>query len=315
MVREQPRTVGILGIGRMGMPIARQLIAAGFAVVGYRRTPLDDLEALGGRAARTVADVAEAQVVISLLPDAESAFEAMTGLARSARPQTVVIDMATLRLTVKRPHAALLAESGIVMLDCPISGGPMLLPSRKNVVFGSGDIDAFEYCRPVFEAFSNHILHLGPFGAGSKLKFIAQQLVAVHNLAAAEAMRYAVHGGLDPAAVIAAIGPSIASSRFFEQRAPLMAERRFLPTAGPISMLAKDIAPVLDDADDVGVSMPLLALAHRYYAAAMDAGMGELDVAAMIDAFDLASVNAAVAVPPSASRVTATRRQDECLVP
>lgn len=291
---ERVRTVGILGVGRMGLPVAKQLIDGGFSVVGYRRGSLAELVAIGGRAATSFAQVArESDAVISLLPDAASVSEACDQLVRHLRPGSVLIDMATLGLGHKNAVREALAPQGIATLDCPISGGPMMLPRRENVVLGSGEAGAFEHCRPLMETLSTKVLYLGAFGAGSRLKFVAQHLVAIHNLAAAEALSYAEKSGLDLKTVIAAIVPSVASSRFFEQRGPLMAERRFTPAAGPIAMLAKDLSPVLEDADAIGAPMPLLSTAYRYYEAALAAGMGALDVAAMIDALDLAAVTGA----------------------
>ncbi|BDE05911.1 2-hydroxy-3-oxopropionate reductase [Vulcanimicrobium alpinum] len=284
----RPATVGVLGAGRMGLPIARQLVGAGFHTIAYRRGAGDELRAAGARVAGSVAELCVgAEVVISLLPSADAVHAVLPELVRGLRPGSVLVDMATLGLAVKKQVRDALEPRGVAMLDCPISGGPMMIPRRENVVLGSGEPDAFEHARPPLESFSANVLYLGVFGTGSRVKFIAQQLVAVHNLAAAEALRYAMRSGIDANTVIAAIVPSIASSRFFEQRAPMMVERRFSPALGPIGMLAKDLPPVLDDADEIGVAMPLLRTAQRYYAAALEAGMGELDVAAMIDALEL----------------------------
>ena len=166
------------------------------------------------------------------------------------------------------------------MLDCPISGTPLMVPPRKTVFLGSGDKDAFEKCLPVFEGITSNNFYLGPFGAGSKMKCVANLLVAVHALAAAEAMVLATRAGLDPEMVIKVINPSIAGSTMFAARAPLMVARRYEPL-GSIDGIQECITIINQLSSEIGCPTPLLNTAEQHYKEAAAQGRGEQDIAAM----------------------------------
>ena len=167
------------------------------------------------------------------------------------------------------------------MLDCPISGIPPQVVARKAVVFGSGDKQAFEACLPVLESIAGKLFYLGQFGAGIKMKCIANLLVAIHVLATAEAMAFSSKVGLDAESVVQVLSPSIAGSAQFTARAPMMSEKRYEPPLSTIYQMEECIIIIKALAEASGSQTPLLSTAAQYYEQAIAEGLGEKDVAAM----------------------------------
>lgn len=275
----------MVGLGKIGLPIATNLLQAGFTVTGYRRGDMSEFAALGGHKAASSADVAAASdVVLTCLPGADDLAEVVsgdTGIVSGARPELVVVELSTLSLETKERCRDSLAAAGAQMLDCPISGMPAMVTARTAVLLGSGLKETFDRCAPVFREFTGQTPYLGEFGAGSKMKFVANLLLAVHNLAAAEALALASKAGLDLGHVIEVIKPSIAGSMVFATRAPLMAERRYTPAPGPVAMMLKDLGVIEPFAESVGGTMPLLATATEYYRRAEAEGRAEQDIASL----------------------------------
>ena len=187
-------TVGILGLGIMGSAVAPNLMKAGFGVVGY--DPLAErraaLEEAGGGTADSPRAVAEAaRIVISLLPSAAALEEATLGadgLAAAGREGLILIECSTLPIAAKEAVRAPLAEREVAMLDCPLSGTGAQAVKKDLVAFASGEEAAFQAARAVLDGYCKSALYLGPFGNGSKMKFVANLLVSIHNVAAAEAL-------------------------------------------------------------------------------------------------------------------------------
>ena len=277
-------TVGLVGLGKMGLPIAKSLLANGFPVVGYRRHNTDDFMALGGIPATSSMEVAQrSNIVLTCLPSDEALLEVVAGeegLIHGVHPDLIVVEISMLSLHAKEEAQRRLQEVQVPMLDCPISGTPLMVPPRKTVFFGSGDKDVFERCLPVFEGITSNNFYLGPFGAGSKMKCVANLLVAVHALAAAEAMVLSTRAGLDPEMVIKVINPSIAGSTMFAARAPLMVARRYDPL-GSIDGIQECITIINQLSNEIGCPTPLLDTAARHYKEATAQGRGEQDIAAM----------------------------------
>ncbi len=278
-------TVGIVGLGKMGLPLAARLIEKGFPVIGYRRHSMDDFVALGGTAATSSKDVAQrSDIVLTCLPHDKALLEVVgdeNGIIAGMHPGLIVVEISMLTLQAKGQAREQIERAGGRMLDCPISGTPAMIAPGRTVFFGSGNKDAFEQARPVFDAITGNTFYLGEFGAGSKMKCVANLLVAVHNLAAAEAMVLSAKAGLDPEMVMKVINPSIAGSATFASRAPMMAERRYDPPLGSISQVKEFILIIRELTENVGTVTPLLDVAERYYEGAVDAGHGDRDIAAM----------------------------------
>jgi L-threonate 2-dehydrogenase len=279
------RNVGIVGLGKMGLPLSASLLEKGFTVIGFRRHNMDDFVALGGTPASSSKEVAQrSDIVLTCLPSDEALIRAVSGengLVHGAHPGLIVVEVSMLSIQAKERARSHLQRGGAEMLDCPISGTPAMVLPRKTVFLGSGNKEAFERCMPVFEAITDNSFYLGEFGAGSKMKCVANLLVAVHTLAAAEAMVLSTKAGLDPEMVMKVINPSIAGSTAFAARAPMMVAKRYEPPLGSISQVQEFIRLIDAFAKEVSCPTPMLDVAARYYDAAVAAGRGEQDVSAL----------------------------------
>ena len=279
------KKVGIIGLGKMGLPVAANLLEHGFTVIGYRRHMIDDFITMGGIPAPSSKEVAQqCDVVITCLPEDRALLETVSGeygLIHGAHPGLTVVDIGMLSIHAKEEARRSLEQVGAHMLDCPISGIPPQVLARKTVLFASGEKQLFERCKPVFEGFTSTIFYLGAFGAGTKMKCVANLLVGVHVLAAAEAMVLSTKAGLDPALVVQVISPSVASSAQFVARAAMMAEHRYEPALSSLHQMEESIAVINKLASSVNCPTPMLDKAAQYYESAVSSGLGEKDVSAM----------------------------------
>jgi len=279
--------VGQVGLGIMGGAFATHLRAAGFEVVGYdpSRKALAAFGRLGGIAASSPAAVAErSQVLITSLPSPgamESAFFGKDGIAAGARAGTTVIEASTMSLELKERFRRRLARGGLHLLDCPISGTGAQAAAKDIVVYASGDRAAFGRHRKVFDGFARGTYYCGEFGTGSKLKFVANLLVTIHNLSAAEAMVLAEKAGLDPGLVYRVIADGAGSSRMFQVRGPLMVAGRYLPPHMKSAIYQKDIDIIDAFARQLRCPTPLFSESLPYYTAALRQGWGGHDTAAV----------------------------------
>jgi putative dehydrogenase len=280
-------TVGVVGLGIMGGAMAANLAADGLKVVGYDPDPqaAARFTGIGGRLVGFPAAVAEAaDVVIVSVASSDALHRVISGdrgLHQVGRPGLVVIEASTLPLADKEAARAALAATGARLLDCPISGTGAQAVTRDLVFLASGDPDALAAVLPLLERLARSVKLVGQFGSGSRIKYIANLLVAINNVATAEAMVLATRADLDPALVYDVLYESAATSRIFQLRAPLMIEGRYQPPTARISMFAKDLDIIGSFADDVGSPTPLLSAVRPIYDAAMAQGMAELDGAAV----------------------------------
>lgn len=277
---------GIVGLGIMGRAYAANLLAAGFDVCGYDIDPvaLDWLEAQGGTPAESVAAIARrAPVVITALASsaALAAVLGERGLAAASDDQTIVIEASTFPLDLKERCAQPLWASGAAVLDCPVSGTGAQAAVKDLIVYASGDEALVERCRPVFDGFARKTIYVGPFGAGMKMKCIANHLVTIHNLAAAEALLVAARSGLDPKRVYDAICGGAGSSRMFEMRGPMMVAEIYEPPTMKFDVYMKDIELIRDFAREAGTPTPLLDACVPYYDAALAQGRAKQDTAGL----------------------------------
>jgi 3-hydroxyisobutyrate dehydrogenase len=195
------QTVGIVGVGKIGLPIAENLIKSGYRVLGYRRSSLADFEKVGGIPARSPADIgAQADIVLSCVPSAEALDEVVQGkqgLVHSARPGQIVVELGSHLIPDKERQIAPLAAKGALFLDGEVGGTPSMVSARKAVIYLAGDADAARKVEPVIRGFSDVYHYFGPFGSASKVKLINNLLVAVHMAATGEAMALALKTGVD----------------------------------------------------------------------------------------------------------------------
>lgn len=281
-------TVGIIGVGTMGLPVAGNLVDSGYAVVGYRRSAMPaEFLALGGRPLASPAEVArQADVVITILPGPEALRDVVhgaAGLLAGAHSGLAVVEMSTAPIAVKQECRDALAGRGAEMLDAPISGMPSMVAARAASVFASGDEATFRRVRPVLEAITPRVHRLGAFGAGSTTKYVAHLLLALHNLAAAEALGIARRAGIELEPLLEVLSGTIAQSAVLSARGPMMISRRFQPAPGPVDTLLDGLEQVGAFARDLEAPSPMLELALGLYAQAQHDGHGQDDIAVMID--------------------------------
>src|SRR5690349_15870705 len=285
--RSSKGIVGQVGLGIMGGAFARHLLKAGFRVIGFDPSPkaAAALRRLGGETARSAAEVAaKARVVITSLPSPgamEAAYFGKDGLASGAQRGTVVIEASTMTLELKEKLHRRLARQGVQLLDCPISGTGAQAAAKDIVVYASGDRRAFNRHRRVFAGFARGTYYCGAFGTGSKLKFVANHLVTIHNLSTAEAMVLGEKAGLDLDLLLRVIGDGAGSSRMFQVRGPLMAAGNYLPPHMKSDIYQKDIDSISAYAKRVRCPTPLFSGSLPYYTAALKQGWGQHDTAAI----------------------------------
>ena len=278
------KVVGIVGLGIMGGAIARNLHAAGWKVIGFDTDPArrQDLAEDGITMVLDPASVARlAPVVITSLPKPEALHATAAALAGLGEPGRVLVETSTFTLQDKLAAARVLREAGHTMLDCPLSGTGSQAVTRDLVVYASGDTEAIILLGPLFAGFARAVHDLGAFGNGTRMKFVANLLVAIHNVASAEAMVLARKAGLDPAQVVELVQGGAGNSRVFELRAPMMAAECYTPPSMRIAMWQKDMAVIGEYAAALGCPVPLFNATQPYYAAAMAQGLGGEDTAAV----------------------------------
>jgi L-threonate 2-dehydrogenase len=280
------KTVGIVGLGIMGGAIARNLIDRGWRVIGF------DIDA-GKRAelaatkvviADSVAQLTrDVPIIMTCLPTPAAVESVAKAIANSGQTSRIVIELSTLTLADKLHFEAILKQAGHTPLDCPLSGTGAQARLRDLIVYASGDSAAIAHCTPLFADFGKQSADLGAFGNGSRMKFVANHLVAIHNVATAEAMILAERAGLDPKLVVEMVGPGAGGSRMFQMRAPMMVEGKYEPATMKVSTWKKDMAIIAEFADDVGCETPLFTLTQPVYTQAMAMGLGDQDTAAVFE--------------------------------
>jgi 3-hydroxyisobutyrate dehydrogenase-like beta-hydroxyacid dehydrogenase len=276
--------VGMIGLGIMGSAMSANLLKAGLQVVGFDIMPekIEALAAQGGRGAASVADVArQCEVMMTSLPSI-AAFEEATqgpeGIPAAGGGRTV-IETSTLPIADKQRAHDRLLEAGTVLLDCPLSGTGAQAASGDLVVLGSGDKAAYEACVPVFEAFSRSQYYLGKFGNGSAMKFIANLLVAIHNVAAAEALVLGQKAGLEAETILEVLTDGAGNSRMLEIRGPLMTRGEYDDATMKVDVWQKDMTVITDFARALACPTPLFSATAPIYSAALGQGRGKQDTA------------------------------------
>jgi 3-hydroxyisobutyrate dehydrogenase-like beta-hydroxyacid dehydrogenase len=280
------KTVGIIGLGIMGGAIARNLIERGWHVVGFDTDPAKctELAEAGVAIVESVAHVVRnTPIIMTSLPTPAAVESVARAIADSSQPQRIVVELSTLTLADKLRFEAILRAAGHIPLDCPLSGTGAQAKMRDLIVYASGDSAAIARCGQLFADFSKQSADLGVFGNGSRMKFVANHLVAIHNVATAEAMILAERAGLDPKLVVEMVGPGAGGSRMFQMRAPMMVEGKYEPATMKVSTWKKDMAIIAEFAGDVGCETPLFTLTQPVYTQAMTMGLGDQDTAAVFE--------------------------------
>jgi putative dehydrogenase len=276
-------SVGVVGLGIMGSAMAEHLVRAGHAVIGYdvRAARLRGLRKAGGTPARDAREIADrADFILTSLPSTEALAQTIESLAESGRPRQVVIETSTLPIEAKQQARARLHARGIELLDCPISGTGAQARNKDVVMYASGARAAYGRIAKVLDGFTRAHYYVGPFGDGSKVKFVANLLVAIHNVASAEAMVLAMKSGLDAGKVLKLVSEGAGSSRVLQLRGPMMVKGNYRKATMTLATWQKDMAIIAEFAREVGSATPLFAATAPIYAEAVKTRGGE-DTAAV----------------------------------
>jgi L-threonate 2-dehydrogenase len=280
------KTVGIIGLGIMGGAIASNLVERGWQVIGCDTDPVrcTELARIGVSISDSVAQLTrDASTIMTSLPTPAAVEDVARQIAGSGQSPRIVVELSTLTLADKLRFESILTQAGHIALDCPLSGTGAQAKARDLIVYASGDSSAIAKCMGLFADFAKQSADLGRFGNGSKMKFVANHLVAINNVAAAEAMILAERAGLDPNMVVEMVGPGAGGSRMFQMRAPMMVERRYEPATMKVSTWKKDMAIIAEFADDVGCETPLFTLTQPVYSEALKMGLGDQDTASVFE--------------------------------
>ncbi|AEA26057.1 2-hydroxy-3-oxopropionate reductase [Pseudonocardia benzenivorans] len=279
-------TVAFIGLGIMGRPMSANLVAAGFDVVGYNRSPapIEALVAAGGRGAGSIAEAVKGADVVAVMvpdsPDVEAVLAGPDGVFDNAAEGTLVIDFSTILPDVSRRLAAQGAERGLRVLDAPVSGGEAGAVEGVLSIMVGGDAEAFAAAQPVFDAVGATIVHVGPAGAGQTVKAANQLIVAGNIQLLAEAIVFLEAHGVDTEAGVTVLGGGLAGSTVLQRKAGNMLNRDFTP-GFRIALHHKDMKIVTDAARAAGVVIPLGAHVAQLVAALNAQGHGGLDHSAL----------------------------------
>jgi L-threonate 2-dehydrogenase len=277
-------TVGIIGLGIMGGAFAQNLVAAGWRVVGYdidpaRRRALARAGVEIAPDAQTLA--AQVPTIITSLPKPAALMETAEAIAGARIKPRVIIEASTFTIDDKLKAERLLAKAGHTLLDCPVSGTGAQARVKDLVIYASGDSKAIRKLRPLFAGFSRAVHDLGKFGNGSRMKYVANLLVAINNVASAEAMVLGIKAGLDPQTVFDMVTTGAGNSRVFELRAPMMVKNNYDDATMKISIWQKDMSVIGDYAKQLGVPTPMFDASVPIYNEAMKTGHAAHDTAAV----------------------------------
>ena len=276
--------VGVIGLGIMGGAFARNLAAAGWRVVGYDISAARRREAAraGVEIARDAAGVAAAvSTILTSLPKPRALMDSVRAIAAAKLPRKLLVEMSTFAISDKEKTARALAKAGHVMLDTPVSGTGSQAANRDLVFYASGDSRLIKRLRPMFQAFGREVYDVGQFGNGSKMKYVANLLVAINNVASAEAMVLGMKAGLPPQTIFDLITPGAGNSRVFELRAPMMVKGNYKDVTMKIDVWDKDMRVIGDYARKIKVPTPMFDASKGIYIKAMKSGLGAQDTAAV----------------------------------
>ena len=287
MTTEDPLAVGFIGLGRMGKPMALNLLKAGFVVAVHSRSrgPVDELVAAGAVACAGPAEVADvADVICTCLPDpaaSEQVYLGDGGLIANGRSGQVLVENSTVGPRLARSVATSAAERGIGYLDAPVSGGVGGAQDGSLTIMVGGDAAHLARAMPVLAAMGSNVHHVGAVGLGCVTKLANQLLVAVHTLAACEAILMGREAGADAAQLLDVLSTSWGASGMLTLWGPSIVSGEF-GSGAPMRLLVKDLALVREVAADAGVPLPLGERTTALFDEAMARGLGETDIAALV---------------------------------
>lgn len=280
-------TIGFIGLGIMGKPMARNLMRAGYPLIVHNRSrgAVDELAAEGARAAGNPREVAEqSEIVVTMLPDSPdvaAVLEGPDGVLAGARSGQVLIDMSTISPVVAQRLAKAAAAKGVTMLDAPVSGGDKGAIAGTLSIMVGGDAATFERMQPIFAALGKTIVRVGESGAGQVVKACNQVVVALTIEAVSEALVLGSKAGVDPAKILQVLGGGLAGNRVMELRGPNFLQHSFAP-GFKARLHQKDLGIALAAGHAYGVPLPSTALVDQLFQVLAVAGKGDLDHSALL---------------------------------
>jgi 3-hydroxyisobutyrate dehydrogenase len=284
--------IGLIGLGIMGKPMAKNILKAGFPLTVYNRTAarMAELVELGAQAADSPRAIAEnSDIIITIVsdsPDVRAVILGEQGVIEGVRAGSVVIDMSTISPQVTREMAAALKAKDVDMLDAPVSGGEKGAIEGTLSIMVGGDAAVLARARPVFEAMGKRIVHIGENGMGQVCKLANQIAVVLNNLSMSEALVFATKAGADPAKVLEAISAGAAGSWALNNYAPKILKRDFAP-GFMLSLQQKDLRLVLDAARELNLSLPGTALGYELNKSLQARGLDREGNFAIVKAIEL----------------------------
>jgi len=281
--------MGMIGLGIMGGAMAEALLKAGYTVTGFDvvSAAKQRLKAAGGKALANSTRVLEASdvVLVSVATSAALAQVAQQLCQAPKRPagqRALVVETSTLPIEDKQAFAAAMKRAGLDVMDCPISGTAVRMKDRAWTMFASGSKAAYKRVEPVLRVFTDNVPYVGAYGNGSKMKFAANHLVAIYNVACAESVNLARKMGLDPKDVLALFGNSpVIGNGVMRLRVPFMIDRRYTPATMKVEVWQKDMQVIGDMAKSVDCPTPLFSACAPIYSAAMAQGLAQSDTASV----------------------------------
>lgn len=284
MSQGQQGSVGVIGLGIMGGAFAKHLAAAGRKVWGYDVDPArrKTMTRLGVQTVDNVKKVVEAAPhILTSLPHPDALTATAEAIAAAKVPPRIIAECSTFTIEDKQNAEKVLRTAGHTLLDCPVSGTGAQAAQKDLLIYASGDTAAIRKLRPVFADFSRQTHDLGVFGNGSKMKYVANLLVAIHNVAAAEAMVLGMKAGLDPRHIFEFATGGAGNSRMFEVRGPMMVKDDYSEATMKNYVWQKDMSVIGAFAAKLGVPTPLFSATLPVYASAMSTGYAEEDTGAV----------------------------------
>jgi 3-hydroxyisobutyrate dehydrogenase-like beta-hydroxyacid dehydrogenase len=282
--RKAKGTVGVVGLGIMGGAFAKNLAAAGWRVVGtdISTAARNRAKRAGVEVVKSAADVAAlVPTIITSLPKPQALMDVAREVAAAKLKGKVIVEMSTFAISDKEKAERVFAKAGHTMLDAPVSGTGSQAANRDLVFYASGNTKTIARLRPMFEAFGRHVYDVGPFGNGSKMKYVANLLVAINNVASAEAMVLGLKAGLPPQAIFDLVKAGAANSRVWELRAPMMVKGSYKDVTMKIDVWDKDMQVIGGYARAIKVPTPLFDATKPIYDKARKSGLGAQDTAAV----------------------------------
>lgn len=284
MAKKSKGKVGIIGLGIMGGAFARNLMADGWTVIGIDTDPTRQkaMKKAGVGLYHDVKELlADAPVIITSLPSPKALHAVVQDIVDAKASPRIIIEASTFALDDKIAAEKILSKAGHTMLDCPMSGTGAQAAVKDLVVYASGDPKAIKKVQPIFDGFSRQTYDLGAFGNGSKMKYVANLLVAIHNVAAAEAMVLGMKAGLDPDQILKFASVGAGNSRMLEIRGPMMAKGDYSEATMKNYVWQKDMSVIGEFANKLGVPTPLFSATLPIYASTLSTGYAEQDTGAV----------------------------------